>query len=501
MRNLYVISALLIPQQRMTFTRQSTVKLKFASQQGMGELYMRNFRYLRHQITIVVLCITLLSLVCSVLYFHSGVAHAAASTRLNTVRAPAVYVNEGETAAGKPTGIRFKCQASNAPVRCYSPQQIRRAYNVQSVLDAGITGEGRTIVIIDAFQSPTIVHDLATFDGVFGLPNPTLNIIAPDGLTPFNPNDPNQVGWAGEITLDVEWSHVVAPDATIDLVLAKSSNDPDILSVTKYAVENNLGGVISQSFGEGETCADPNLVQAEHQVFKEATAKHITLFASSGDQGAALPTCNGSSFFLSASTPASDPFVTGVGGTHLEANSQTGAYAGETAWNDSFGASGGGFSTVYSRPNFQEDVVQRKHRGVPDVAYNGDVNGGVLVVWSSSGAGPNKVFIFGGTSAGSPQWAGIIALGNQVAGHRLGFINKAIYRIGESAAYSRAFHDIVIGNNTFTVTDASGNTVTILGYNTRRGWDPVTGWGSPNVARLLPLLIDNDNAADGASIA
>ena len=462
---------------------------------------MRIDQYLRLQITMLCLCMTLLSLVGSMLFFQSGVAHAAVGSRVNTIRPSAVYVNEGETAAGKPAGIRFKCQAGNAPVRCYNPQQIRRAYAIQSVLDAGIAGEGQTIVIIDGFQSPTIAHDLALFDSVFGLPDPTLNIIAPDGLTPFNPNDPAQVGWSGEITLDVEWSHVVAPDATIDLVLAKSGNDPDILSATKFAVEKNLGGVISQSFGEGEACADPNLLQAEHQVFKEATAEHITLLASSGDQGAAQPTCDGSSFFLSTSTPASDPLVTGVGGTHLAANPQTGAYIGETAWNDSFGASGGGFSTLYARPNFQEDVVQRKQRGVPDVAYNGDVNGGVLVVWSSSGSGPNGVFIFGGTSAGSPQWAGIIALSEQVAGHRLGFINKALYRIGESAAYSRAFHDIVIGNNTFSGTDASGKTVTILGFNTSQGWDPVTGWGSPNVARLIPLLIDNDNAADGASIA
>lgn len=462
---------------------------------------MKIFQYFDRQITILVVGITFLSLVCSGFFFQTGVAHAARANKANMVKAPLLYQREGETAAGKPTNFRFKCQAGNAPVRCYGPQQIRTAYNIQPVLNQGITGQGRTLVIIDAYQSPTIVHDLATFNAVFGLPNSTLNIIAPDGLTPFNPNDPNQVGWAGEITLDVEWSHVVAPGATIDLVLAKSSNDPDILSATKFAVENNLGSVISQSFGEGESCADPNLLVAEHQLFKEATAKHITLFASSGDFGAAQPTCDGSSFFLSASTPASDPLVTGVGGTHLAANPQTGKYLGETAWNDSFGASGGGFSVIYPRPNFQQGIVQSKQRGVPDVAYNGDVNGGVLAVWSSSGSGANQVFIFGGTSAGSPQWAGIIALGNQLAGHNLGFINKAIYRIGESASYSRAFHDIVIGNNTFVGTTSSGQTVTILGYNTGRGWDPVTGWGSPNVARLLPLLIDNDNANDGNSIA
>jgi subtilase family serine protease len=461
---------------------------------------MRNIQNFRRQITIMAVGIALLSLVGGVLIFQTGVTHTAMASKVNTAKPSALYVREGEIAAGKPTHFRFKCQAGNAPVRCYNPQQIRNAYNIQSVLDAGITGQGRTLVIIDAFQSPTIVHDLATFNAVFGLPKSTFNIIAPDGLTPFNPKDPTQVGWAAEITLDVEWSHVVAPDATIDLVLAKSGNDPDILSATKFAIENNLGSVISQSFGEGEICADRNLLREEHQVFKEATAKHITLFASSGDSGAAQPTCDGSSFFLSASTPASDPLVTGVGGTHLAADPQTGAYLGETAWNDSFGGSGGGFSVIYPRPDFQADVVQRQQRGVPDVAYNGDVNGGVLVVWSSSGAGQDKIFIFGGTSAGSPQWAGIIALGNQLAGRRLGFLNKAIYRIGESSSYTRAFHDIVIGNNTFTGAGANGKTVTILGFTTRRGWDPVTGWGSPNVARLLPLLIDNDNANDGASV-
>src|SRR5262245_21617877 len=111
----------------------------------------------------------------------------------------------------------FNCQLTH-PARCYAPDQIRAAYRVQPLLDAGITGSGRTIVLVDAFQSPTIQHDLATFDSLFGLPDPVLNIVAPDGLTPFDQNDPTQVAWAAEITLDVEWSHVIAPRATIFLV-------------------------------------------------------------------------------------------------------------------------------------------------------------------------------------------------------------------------------------------------------------------------------------------
>ncbi len=388
--------------------------------------------------------------------------------------------------------VVFNCQRTN-PAGCYGPKQIQVAYNIKPLLDAGITGKGHTIVIIDAFQSPTIEHDLHLFDQLFGLPDPNLTIVAPDGLTPFDPNDGNQVGWAGEITLDVEWAHAVAPDANITLVLAPSNQDDDILSVTRYAVEHRLGDVISQSFGEGETCVDPALLKEQHKVFQQAAAKHITVFASSGDQGAAQPTCDGTSFFLSASSPASDPLVTAVGGTRLFADGLAGTYQGEIAWNEQpqiDAASGGGFSTIYTRPGYQERVPGIDHwRGVPDVAYNGAVIGGVLTVWSSSGLGQDLVFRFGGTSAGSPQWAGITALADQKAGQRLGFLNKAIYSIGKSDGYARSFHDITSGDNSFTFTDANNTAVTITGYNAGTGWDPVTGWGSPNVDKLVTLLI------------
>src|SRR6266852_2914379 len=352
--------------------------------------------------------------------------------------------------------VVFGCQTRprlGPPARafCYGPDQIRAAYDIQPVLDGGITGTGRTIVIIDAFQSPTIQKDLAAFDAIWNIPAPpSFNIIPPPGgLTPFVATDPNQVGWSSEISLDVEWAHAVAPGANIDLVLAKSNDDVDILSATRYAVDHNLGDVISQSFGEAEACMDPALVEQQHQVFAQATAKGITLFASSGDQGAGQPTCDGQSLMLSASTPASDPQVTGVGGTHLLADAHTGAYGSESVWNDDFGAGGGGFSTVYRRPGYQAPFQSNeKQRGVPDVAYNGDVRGGVIAAFGVP-FGVGALFIFGGTSAGSPQWAGIIALADQKAGHRLGAINKTLYHIGKSDAYGSAFHDITDGSNSF----------------------------------------------------
>jgi subtilase family serine protease len=396
--------------------------------------------------------------------------------------------------------LRFSCQDRQLDdptgIACLSPQSVRAAYGVDSLLNRGTTGEGRTIVIIDAFQNPFIRTDLALFDAAFDLPGTRLNIIAPDGLTPFDINDGNQVGWSAEIALDVQWAHAIAPGATIDLVLAKSNNDADINSATKFAVDHNLGDTISQSFGEAESCVSPADAAAQHRIFRRATSRKITLFASSGDQGAAQPNCDGTSFIKSASSPATDPLVTAVGGTNLVADTTSGAYISERAWSDrfsgcfptnQFGCSGGGFSDAFRRPGFQSHAVRSRGRGVPDVAYNAGVDAGVLAHWGVGNIlngfaadNPNIFFIFGGTSAGSPQWAGLAALADQTGHHRIGSINDDLYKIGRSQRQSSAaFHDITTGNNNFD---------TITGFQARVGWDAVTGLGSPKANNLVPML-------------
>src|SRR5436305_9147850 len=196
------------------------------------------------------------------------------------------FVKEGENPLQKLNGAHFACQSVTALTRCYSPEQIRAAYNITPLLQLGITGAGRTIVIIDAYQSPTIRQDLQIFDRVFGLPDPVLTILAPDGLTPYNPRDPNQLIWASEITLDVEWAHAIAPGAKITLVLAKGNKDPEILSATRFAIETNQGDIISQSSGEGASCYTASLLTL-HRIFQEATARDITLLAAPADTGAA----------------------------------------------------------------------------------------------------------------------------------------------------------------------------------------------------------------------
>jgi len=397
---------------------------------------------------------------------------------------------------------------TNSPVipRCYSPQQIRSIYNIQPLLNAGITGKGRTIVIIDAYQDPNIRTDLRLYDKIFGLPDPTLNIFAPFGLTPFNPQDPTAVDSATEIALDVQSAHSIAPNATIDLVLAnvdfaKSTETQDataLLKATKFAIDNNLGDTISQSFGLDETCVSSAYLQAQRAAFEEARNKHITVFASSGDSGAAGNICKGSSTTLGRGiqVPEADPLVTSVGGTRLNANAKGTSYVSESVWNDSSvslpagnTASSGGFSVIYPRPAYQNGVAGiGAGRATPDVAYNADNLTGVPIVLTLGRA--SVIVPIGGTSAGSPQWAGIIALADQLAGKRLGFINASLYRIYKSYAYSSNFHDVTVGNNSYSFKDPkTGKGVTIPGYNAGPGWDPCTGIGSPKVTPLAKLLV------------
>jgi subtilase family serine protease len=398
---------------------------------------------------------------------------------------PAVGVKPHFRSAGKPaaqgSSVVFSCQFPTTTFPCYGPSQIQRAYDIDELYTKGIDGTGRTIVIVDAFQNPYIRDELRDFSTVWGLPQANLRIVAPDGLTPFDINDDNMVGWSGEISLDVQWSHAIAPKAKIVLVLAKSNEDADILSALTYAVNHNLGDVISMSFGEAEQCFDPKLDAQEHKLFQQAQAKGITLIASSGDDGAAQPGCKaGDPDLLAASTPANDPGVLGIGGTNLTADLTTGDYTSEVAWDDGFGQSGGGFSTRYAKPTYQAGFVSGKQRGLPDVAYNGGVFGGVMVAWyvpfDPGNSGPGSFWIFGGTSAGAPQWSGITALLAQACGHRVGLLNDDLYSKG---AYSWYFHDIITGNN---IVPGIG------GYTTQKGWDAVTGLGTPKASHIVYSL-------------
>jgi subtilase family serine protease len=274
------------------------------------------------------------------------------------------------------------------------------------------------------------------------------------GSTPFDYTDDNQVGWAEETSLDVQWAHAIAPGAKIVVVLAATNEDSDILDAQNYAIDHTLGYIISESFGESGLALlqdipdGPQSLADNEQRYKRAAAGSISVLVASGDDGSAGTDADDNfQTFPVANYPASSPNVTTVGGTNLyfgkgKRADPKGTYQGEAVWNDEYGAGGGGISGHFAAPDYQKDLAPRggpkgkpKFRGYPDVAYNAGVYTGVLVYLgfldTAWGPGYNGFYAFGGTSAGAPQWAGIVAIANQKAGKPLGFLNPTLYGIGK----------------------------------------------------------------------
>jgi subtilase family serine protease len=389
---------------------------------------------------------------------------------------------------------------------CYTPQQIRQAYGVQPLLDIGITGKGQTITLIEAFDDPTVKTDLQTFDKVFGLPDPKLKVIAPFGVPPFDPKDPKQTDFAGETALDTQWAHALAPDATIVVIQAKDTSTTEISKAIQFAVQQNIGDVISMSFGGSEQCITAEEVQQMHTIFQQARTQKQTLLASAGDSGAAATDCdvNGNVVTLTqgVTEPASDPLVTSVGGTTLLA-SKTGVYQSETTWNEAnqgHGATGGGFSSIFTKPDFQQNIPGTR-RAVADLSFDADPLTGVPVVVGSAVPGKTLLVPIGGTSLGAPAVAGMVALFNQSAAKRLGFLNNALYRLSENAdAYAQSFHDVQSGNNPFVFKDDNDNLVFVDGFNAAPGWDPPTGLGTPNAVAMAAQLPKFIKLNDGSTL-
>ena len=369
---------------------------------------------------------------------------------------------------------------------------MHRAYGLTSVLNAGYTGAGQTIVLIDSYGSPTVLSDLQTFDAGYGLPDPpSFKVLSPLGTIKFDPNNSDMVGWAVETTLDVEWAHAMAPGANIVLMTSPVSETqgvqgmPEFLFLEHYALQHNIGKIVSQSWGTTEntlfTSGGRQVLNNFNAFYQKAAGAGMTIFASSGDGGVANPNVNGKIYpFPTVGFPASSPYVTAVGGTSLTATT-TGQYQSEAAW----GGSGGGVSQYFKEPAYQAGLhvqhILKGYRGLPDIAANADPATPVLIYLSFLGASNAGYYSIGGTSEASPLWSGIIADGNQWAGRPLGFINPALYLLGNGSDGSRAYHDITVGNN------SADN---IPGYFAKPGWDLVTGWGSPQAGTLLQELIE-----------
>jgi subtilase family serine protease len=288
----------------------------------------------------------------------------------------------------------------------------------------------------------------------------------------------------------------VAPAARIEVILADSTADSNPVSkvdsvVAAVRLAATRAAVLSISSSNGESCFTPTEVESLNVALKVAQEDRLTVVASSGDYGPVSEPCPGAGSSATPvqeiGLPSSDPLVLAVGGTRLVAASPSGRYRDETVWNTPPLASGGGFSRLFARPGYQDGVRGiGGMRGVPDVAADADGITGLAVVLGY-GQGGYTVEGASGTSAGAPFWGALIALADQEAGRDLGFVNPTIYKVGRSAEYHRAFHEISSGTNT-TVITTGGIATTYTGYQAVRGWNPATGWGSPVASALVPLL-------------
>ena len=397
---------------------------------------------------------------------------------------------------------------------CYAPSQFRVAYGIQPLLNSGIDGRGETVTVLEPPELPNqggagtptaatvpsasgtppagaqpfttdIRTDLAAFDRIFRLPAAQMQAVT----TLAGAASPWQA--TPEAVQDAEVVHAVAPAATIRLVLlpanildSATNATTDLIDGLQLAVSHT--DVASIGWSLGEHFFSQAQVAHLNAILREAAAQHVTVTASSGDNGAVSESYGGSPV-KEVSLPASDPRVLAVGGSTLTANSTTGAYLSETTWNGATGsfsvtpgASGGGFSHLFARPGYQDGVPGiGRMRGVPDVAGDADQRGGLPIIMA--GGSGTSVNTAPGTSAAAALWAGLVALADQDAHHDLGLVNPAIYRIARGSSYHQAFHDITTGDN-LTLGPISHT------YHAGPGWDPVTGWGSPDAQALVPLL-------------
>ena len=353
------------------------------------------------------------------------------------------------------------------------PADLAKAYGIDALRAQGLDGSGQSIAVVsfDTFDQ----RDIAAFDKATGISGPAVQSVRLAGA-PKKPGDGQD-----EVSLDLETVRAIAPKAQIYDYEAPQSADWS--TIVNRIVEDAKVQIVSISWGRCEPVADPARGDADDVALASAELAGLSIFVSSGDQGAydCLNEGDGLTrdFAVATDYPAVSPHVIAVGGTYLSLH-QSGAYLGESAWQDPLGqsGSGGGLSRVFAAPAWQvgpgvANAQSNGHRQVPDVAGPADPASGMFVV--SGGQGE----VVGGTSAATPFWAGSMVLAAQLAAKdgiaKLGFLDPVLYAVAAAhQADGSLFHDVTSGAN--------------LLYPATAGWDYATGWGSPRLDALVPAI-------------
>ena len=399
---------------------------------------------------------------------------AAWHAPLGTARVPVELRPLVSAISGLDTSPASRPKPRFGPANGLHPADLAKAYGIDALHAQGLDGTGQSIAVVsfDTFDK----RDIAAFDKATGISGPAVQSVRLRGAL-TKPGDGQD-----EVSLDLETIRAIAPKAQIYNYEAPQSADwSDIIN---RIVEDGKVQIVSISWGRCEPIAGPAAGDPDDVALASAELSGLSIFVSSGDQGAydCLDEGDGlqRDFAVAADYPAVSPHVIAVGGTYLSVH-RDGSFLGEVAWQDPLGQSGtgGGLSNTFARPSWQAGpgVANAKsdgHRQVPDVAGPADPTSGMYVI----SAGNEEVI--GGTSAATPFWAGSMVLAAQLAAKdgiaKLGFLDPVLYALaGAHQSDGTLFHDVTRGSNLLDEAAA--------------GWDYATGWGSPALGALVPAIV------------
>jgi Pro-kumamolisin, activation domain/Putative Ig domain/Bacterial Ig-like domain (group 3) len=361
----------------------------------------------------------------------------------------------------------------------YTADQIASAYKFSSLYGAGDEGSGQTIALFEL--EPNLTSDIAKYQSCYGTTASVTYVKVDGGAGPG--------AGGGEAALDIEDVIGLAPQAAVRVYQGPNTNT-GAYDTYNSILSQDKATVISTSWGMCET-GEASIIQSESTLFEEAATQGQSVFASAGDYGS--EDCGGGDNSLAVDDPASQPDVTGVGGTSL---SKLGPPPSQSVWNNASGATGGGVSAIWPMPSYQSEVPSSLHvinskssgtpcgapsgdycREVPDVSADADPDTGYVIYYSGQWGG------IGGTSASAPLWAAFMALVNASSGCNgtpIGFANPVLYAVAANA-YSSDFSDVISGNNDFTGTNGGS-------FPAGKGYDMATGLGTP-IGSTLPAAL------------